>query len=171
MSRSHRMTWKSYALVSGVGMVATYLVSTPMPPAGAPTVARPVASRTEVASDIEEQAVRLQSRLRRQAPYQEPARNPFRFSQRPTPRQAAVPERVTAAAPVTAPLVPQPPAIVLVGIAEDATAGRTAILKTAAGIVFVRPGDTVSGEYTVRTIEESAVDLVGAGGIVRRLAP
>lgn len=165
------MTWKSYVLVSGAGVVATYLASTPIPPAGAPALARPVASRTEVASDIEEQAVRLQSRLRRQAPYQEPARNPFRFSQRPTQRQAVVPKPVAAAAPVTAPQVPQLPPIVLVGIAEDATAGRTAILKTAEGITFVRVGDTVSGEYTVRTIGDSAVDLAGANGTTRRIAP
>ena len=165
------MTWKSYVLVSGAGVVATYLVSPPMSRPDAPTLARPAASRMEVASDIEEQAVRLQTRLRRQAPYQDPARNPFRFSQRRTQRTAAFPEAAAAAAPVTAPPVRQLPAIALVGIAEDETAGRTAILKTSQGIVFVKMGDAVGGEYTVRAIESGAIDLVGTDGAVRRITP
>jgi hypothetical protein len=164
------MTWKSYALVSGAGVVATYLASSPMPRTDAPALARPAASRVEVASDIEEQAVRLQARLRRQAPYQEPARNPFRFSQRRIQRAAALPEAVVAAPEPVAP-VRQLQAIGLVGIAEDDAAGRTAILKTSQGIVFVRAGDTVGGEYTVRAIEASAIDLVGIDGAVRRITP
>jgi hypothetical protein len=142
-----------------------------MPHPEAPSLARPAASRMEVASDIEEQAVRLQTRLRRQAPYQDPARNPFRFSQRRTQRTAALPEAAVAAAPVTAPPVRQLPAIALVGVAEDEAAGRTAILKTSQGIVFVKMGDVVGGEYTVRAIEAGAIDLVGTDGAMRRITP
>ena len=163
------MTWKSYALVSGAGVVATYMVSSPLPRPESPTLARPAATRMEVASDIQEQAVRLEARLRRQAPYQEPARNPFRFSQRRAPQTALLPE-AAAATPVIAPAARQLEAIVLVGIAEDETAGRTAILKTSQGIVFVRTGDAVGADYTVRVIEASAIDLVGIDGAVRRIS-
>jgi hypothetical protein len=162
------MTWKSYALVSGAGVVATYMVSSPLPRTDSPTLARPAATRMEVASDIQEQAVRLEARLRRQAPYQEPARNPFRFSPRRAPQTALVPE--AAATPVIVPAARQLEVIVLVGIAEDEIAGRTAILKTSQGIVFVRTGDAVGADYTVRVIEASAIDLVGIDGAVRRIS-
>lgn len=164
------MTWKSYALVSGAGVVATYLVSSPMPRPDAPALARSAASHQEIASDIEAQAVRLEARLRRQAPYQEPERNPFRFSQQRIQRTAARAETV-ASAPVVVPLAPPFPAISIVGIAEDEATGRTAILKTAEGIVFVRTGDAVGGEYTVQTIEAGAITLVGTAGAVRRIVP
>jgi hypothetical protein len=164
------MTWKSYALVSGAGVVATYMVSSPLPRTDSPALARPAATRMEVASDIQEQAVRLEARLRRQAPYQEPARNPFRFSQRRAPQSALVPEAGAAPVIAVAPAARQLEAIALVGIAEDETDGRTAILKTSQGIVFVRTGDAVGAEYTVGAIEASAIDLVGTDGAVRRIS-
>lgn len=172
------MTWKSYALVSGAGVLGTYLLSTPAPATNVTAPSRRAAARVELVSDIEEQAERLHARLRTPAAYNEPARNPFRFSQRSGAPAAAETERASVTGPVGAlpvlPVVPPLPAISLVGIAEDEAGGsvqRTAILKTALGVVLVRKGDAVGVEYTVREVGPTGVELIGSDGAVRRIVP
>lgn len=163
------MTWKSYAAVSGATVLAGWLASSPPAsvPSGSTAAQRtaPVPSAT-TGSDIEEQAARLQERIRREATYQEPARNPFRFGAAPSTRSAsadvdASPEAVPELP--EAPLVPPPPAISLAGIAEDQVGERmerTAILSTPSDVLLVREGDEVMGQYRVVRIEAGAVELV-----------
>src|SRR5687767_14980594 len=147
------MTWKSYAAVSGATVLAGWLASSP--PANAPATSAPVQRRTPDArtaaeSDIEQQAARLQQRVRQETIYRDPARNPFRFGARQTMRSA--PEAGVVAAPPAVeappPQVPQGPAISLSGIAEDQAGERmerTAILSTPADVLLVREGDEVMG--------------------------
>ena len=82
------MTWKTYAAVSGATVLAGWLASAPPSntPAPSATSRRPQASnaRSTAAIDIQEEAARLQARLREEPVYREPSRNPFRFGE-PTP--------------------------------------------------------------------------------------
>jgi hypothetical protein len=172
------MSWKAYAAVSGAGLLATYLFSVPpavTPDRQASARADAIARRPQPASvDIQQEAARLQMRVREDADYREPSRNPFRFGARPVTRRpvvpSAVPEEPVATPPPSSP--PPPPPIRLSGVATNTVAGarqRSAILVTPAGILTVREGDAVGAEYTVVRIEEDAVELAGADGSTRRI--
>src|SRR5919108_5014194 len=89
------MTWKSTAVVSAAGLLATWPGSGPPLRTPAPTAyaTSPTAARTEAAAaEIQEQASRLHLRVQEAIAYQEPSRNPFRFSTRlharPAPARA-----------------------------------------------------------------------------------
>jgi hypothetical protein len=170
------MTWKSYAAVSGAGLLATYLFSAPpmIAPGRAPAT-RPAADAgaTRLSDDIEEQAARLASQTREQVVYRPPSRNPFRFGARaasnsPAPR--AAPEPIPEAAqpdPAPAP----PPPIRLTGIAANTVNGerqRVAVVLTSEGVVTAREGD-MAGAYRVVRIDEDAVEVVGPDGTTRRV--
>ena len=73
------MTWKSYAAASGATVLAGWLASSPPETvANGAAVVRSRPARASVsaasASDIEEQASRLQARIRRETSYARPAR-------------------------------------------------------------------------------------------------
>src|SRR3989338_719998 len=130
------MNWKSYAAVSSATVLAGWLASTP--PANAPVqtaaTARPQRPpRTDASSDIEQQAIRLQARLRAERLYAEPARDPFRFA--PARERVDAIERVLPVPdPPAGPIDTAPPAplVSLSGIAEDTVDGgiqRTAVLS------------------------------------------
>ncbi len=170
MSMLSAMTWKSTVVVSGVGVLATWLAS--IPPANAPSSpgSVPTQSTAPAAVSIGEQAERLGTRVRAEIEYREPARNPFRFSARAIPSAPRDDRRVQAQLADVAP--PQPALTVrLSGIATDTIDGRpqrTAILSTSSGLVFVREGGAV-GEYRVGTVGEDAVDLIQADGSLIRI--
>lgn len=173
------MTWKSTALVTGatalVGWLASPIPHTPTRNATVPQTQAAPRSAAVSTSDIEQQAERLRARLRAEAIFREPSRDPFRFA----PRAIAV-ERRPIAPPVTEPLeqalVIPPPPVTLSGIASDAADGvttRTGILSSPEGVLLVREGDMVGGLYRVGKIDEETVDLVRTtdGGLFRlRLA-
>jgi hypothetical protein len=173
------MHWKSYAAASGATVLAGWLASAP--PAAVsenravsvPRARRAVA--TAPSSDIAEQAARLQARVRREMAYTRPQRNLFQFdAERPAVVASTAPEAVRV--PVEAPArVLQPAvAITLAGLAEDAAdqgGGRTAILSSSAGVLLVRTGDDVLGQYRVGVIEAESVELVSvADGSTLRLS-
>jgi hypothetical protein len=70
--------------------------------------------------------------------------------------------------------VPLPPAVSLSGIAEDQVDGktqRTAVLSSPQGVLLLREGDDVLGEYRVGSIDSDAVELVrNADGTRTRIA-
>ncbi len=160
---SFAMNWKSTAVISGVGVLATWVGLTPV-------VHSPVANNTSqpalqapettgAAVDIQQEAARLTVRLHQTAAFSEPSRNPFRFGQRPAPAA-----RPSGGAPVQPAAVVPPPAppITLDGIASDMVGDqeqRTAILKTESGVVLVREGEQVAG-YQVAKIGTDAVELL-----------
>jgi hypothetical protein len=166
------MTWKSTAVVSGAGLLATWLASySPSTVARQTPSPRPAAT-SGADTDIVREADRLQTRVRAEVGYREPSRNLFRFGQRtetisrPRPVVAAPSEPAFDTAP-------EPPiAIKFSGIASDAVDGReqrTAILSTPGGLVFAREGDDVAGGYKVRKIAEDAVELVKSDGTLLHL--
>lgn len=171
------MSWKTYALVSGAGgLLATYLASAPVtsPPSRAPLPVGLSERASEVASDLEEQGKRLQMRLWREADYQEPSRNPFRFgSAEPQPRPAGRSEAPADALPAAPTQAPAPVPVRLSGLAADVVEGQTvriAILTTARGVELVKEGETVTGGYRVRSIDDNTVELESiADGATLRL--
>jgi hypothetical protein len=170
------MSWKSYAVVSGATVLAGWLASTPpsnTPAATAPAARRP-AARDVPASDIEREAERLQVRVQREVEYTQPQRNPFRFgAARPNvDRGGDLPVPAPAPPPVAVPVVSPPPPVTLSGIAEDQNGPqveRTAIFSSPAGVLLVREGDLVLGDYRVGRIESEAVELVNSDGTTLRL--
>ena len=158
------MDWKSTAVISGAGILATWFFS--MPPTHAPTSAPTTAPRAAPRAapapiDIEKEASRLQVRPRPEEHYAQPERNPFRFNERREPTRPTTGVAATAPPVSVAPLPPSPPTITLDGVAADAVGGqeqRTAILHTDAGIVLAKEGDEVAG-YRVAKIAADGVEL------------
>ena len=158
------MTWKTTAAASGVMVVATWLAS--HAPVGGPRepVAVSTAERTEMAAaEMQRAADRLHGRLQLVASFKVPARNPFRFSERPV---KPVVERapVMSVEPIAAPIEPPPPTfrMKLSGIGEDGTGDqmtRTAIISTLDNVLIVKVGDAVGDGYKVAKIEADAVEL------------
>jgi hypothetical protein len=98
-----------------------------------------------------------------QAPVpQQDVRNPFSFGSTPRPRRA--PAAIAAAAPIDpAPAVPLPPALTLMGIAEETTPQglrRTAVIGGDGDTLFmVTEGQAVGDRYKVTKIGADAVEL------------
>jgi hypothetical protein len=168
------MDWKSTAVISGAGVLATWFFSMPpaQQPVSVPTAAPARADRAQSATiDIQQEAARLQQRAPATTRYSEPSRNPFRFSERRS--QPARPP-VAAVAPVAAPVVPPPPpepTIALDGVASDTVDGvmqRTAILNTTAGVILAKEGEQVLG-YKVDKVAPDSVELtkVSDGSVLR----
>ena len=164
------MNWKSTATVSGVTLLATWLGWTP---ARQPSVTDSPAVSADVApldADIEQQAARLQMRVRSELGYQDPKRNPFRFIVRSTPNPPQPPaNEVIVPSPQIA--VPDLLPFTLSGMATDRVEGRTvrtAILTTATEVLFVKEGDRV-GAYTVSGVDETGINLTADDGGIRRL--
>src|SRR5437870_3456926 len=160
MTMVFTMDWKSTAVISGAGVLATWFFS--MPPAQQPvSVPVPPTARAQSASpsaiDIQQEAERLQLRTPQQPHYSEPSRNPFRFSEPRQPQRAPAAAAPVVTAPV-APLPPPPPQITLDGVASDTIDGvmqRTAILNTNAGVVLAKEGDQVAGFHVDRVAPDS----------------
>jgi hypothetical protein len=156
------MDWKSTAVISGAGILATWFFS--MPPTSVPARAVSPAARlpqtTASKIDIEKEAARLQVHRLQQPRYTEPSRNLFRFNARREPARATA--GVVAVEPAPIVLPPPPPRITLDGVAADtmdAQSQRTAILNTNTGVVLAKEGDEVAG-YRVQKIAADAVELV-----------
>src|SRR5262245_16394254 len=137
------MTWKSYVVVSGAGVLSMWFAAnypSAMPSGVTPAQPREAASVAAAASDIEEQANRLQARLRQEALYREPGRNLFRFVPKPVAQPAPPPVVDVPALPVAVqpPAVPPPLPMRLAGVATDQNGEettRTAILSTFSGVI------------------------------------
>jgi hypothetical protein len=156
------MDWKSTAVISGAGILATWFFS--MPPASTSARAVVPAVRPTQAGpskiDIEQEAARLQLHRVHEPHYLQPSRNPFRFSARREPAQATA--GIVNALPTPVVMPPLPPRITLDGVAADtmdAQPQRTAILNTPAGMVLAKEGDEVAG-YRIQKIAADAVELV-----------
>jgi hypothetical protein len=142
----------------------------PSPPA--PPPAR--AETERLAQDVQAQAARLRTRLAAAPAPKQPVRNPFAFRPRADAPQPRAP-RLDYPPPPPAPALDDLP-LVLIGVAEDATAGgpvRTAMIAAEADQLFlVKAGETVMGRYQVEIVGADAVQLkdLARGGAVRRLA-
>lgn len=160
MSVTLDMNWKSTAVVSGAGLLVTWLANQPV---GVTPATQSRTPQTVVApaagEDIQQQADRLRARVRQEVAFGAPSRDPFRFAPRPA---AVIPAPPAVAAEPVVPIVTAPP-IRLSGVATDVVDGReerTAILSTPAGLVFAHEGEQIGGQFQVRAISEEAVVLI-----------
>ena len=122
--------------------------------------------QSPAATDIEQQAARLQLRLRSVREYAEPQRDPFRFAARPQRVVRDEPAFVPATPIEPVEPVPTGPRITVSGIAEEQVDGRvqrTAVLSSPMGVLLVREGEDVLGYYRVSRIEAEAVEFVALG--------
>jgi hypothetical protein len=160
------MIWKVTAAASGLMLVGTWLAQyAPLgPPSQRP--ASPSAAHTETAAaDIQREADRLHSRMQQVTAYQQPSRNPFRFSERPVRQPAAAREPVMTVEDLAPSLEPQRPTLrmMLAGIAEDKVGEeivRTAIISTPDDVHLVKIGETIGDAFKVSKIEATSVELV-----------
>lgn len=136
--------------------------STPDVPPPEPRVAPRVPSALDHSSALLQSEIdRLHDRL---APTAAPmhSRDLFRFSA-PKPRRlppAASPVAVVLEPP--APVQETPPALMLIGVAEDVAGDgvvRTAILSGLGDVFLVRAGDVVSGRFRVELVAADAVQI------------
>jgi len=166
------MTWKLYAIVSAGAFVATYLMSSPKPESAttkastaAPRSARQAAAETE----IEALANSLHVRLKSDAVFRTPGRDPFRFQARVQKPPAFVPPpAVVENLPAPAPALP---ILSLTGIATDVVDGkaqRSAVVSLPAGVLIVREGESIAGVYTVVAISDDSIELESTGDSSRR---
>jgi hypothetical protein len=174
---------RAAAIVSGGALLVAWLAAAGSAPEqdAAPMRDRGESTATSgpgsLAAEVEQQAVRLRERLAQApAPDVQP-RNPFSFAPARAPRRAAaMPGAVHAATVMNdAPPVAPPPALVLMGIAEEPSADaprRTAIIGGTGDTVYiVLEGEAFADRYTVKAIGVDAVELEDTvtGGL-RRLA-
>src|SRR4051812_47906953 len=91
------MTWKGTVLVSGAGLLATWLASAPSTHPAAPARAVRPSATSRPPADIVYEAERLRARMHVVTEYTRPSRNPFRFGEARPSRPAGT----------QAPLVPE----------------------------------------------------------------
>ncbi|MSO46314.1 MAG: hypothetical protein EXQ59_06060 [Acidobacteria bacterium] len=159
------MNWKATVAVSGATLLAGWIASAPPAPTTPSAVPSSSQSpRTAAAgSDISELAARLQTRPRQDAGYGEPERNLFRFGPN-RPVRSEAPEPIVSAPPPLEilPQAPPPLPISLSGVASDSEGERTvrtAILSSPGGVLLVKEGEEVLGQYRVGAIGEDSVEL------------
>ena len=159
------MNWKSTIVVSGAGLIATWMGMSSPNSTRDGAISAPARQAATPAftpsSDIVEQAARLQYGVRAHTEFRTPTRNPFRFAAERPVRIAAPPAQVVEPPPT--PAQPEQPALRLVGITSDTIDGalqRTAVLRTRSDVQVVKEGESVGG-YTVTKIDDSSVELAG----------
>lgn len=146
--------------------LASWFSAASTPDVDVPTPATRVAPRVPTALDrssalLQSEIDRLHDRL---APTSRPShsRDLFRFNA-PKPRrpsQAAAP--IAAAVEQAEPVQEQPPALKLIGVAEDASSEgvvRTAILSGLGDVFLVKAGDVVSGRFRIDQVAPDAVQI------------
>jgi hypothetical protein len=140
------------------------------PEPAAPRATRPAPiSPDAIAAQVQTEAARLHARMAEPPAPSAAVRNPFAFgtANAPGTRRALSTEHgaplpgVVQAAVASDP--PAPPALLLMGIAEDTTASgthRTAIVGDAAETIYmVVEGDSLAGRYRVTKIGADAIEL------------
>jgi hypothetical protein len=152
----------------GVGgaLLVAYLAAANMPSGDRPAAPERTPSQSKspdaIASEVQSQASRLQTRMS-QAPVPEPnPRNPFSFGAVPRPRPSQIVRAAVADDPAPAPM-PPPPMLTLMGIAEETTPQglrRTAVIGGDGDALFmVTEGQPVGDRYKVTKIGADAVEL------------
>jgi hypothetical protein len=159
--------------LAGGGLLVAWIAAANMPSHDADrasdrAAAPPAVPTATIADDVQAQAARLQARMAQAPAPEDHPRNPFTFGATPRHARAAQPvAAATLAEPVPAFEPPPPPALMLMGIAEETVPGgvrRTAVLGLGEpqgddAILMVVEGDRVGDRYTVTKIGADAIEL------------
>ena len=113
-------------------------------------------------ASLQDEMGRLHERL---APTSIPTRSRdlFRFQTRPRPRSTPTILSHQESAPVAATAVAAPPALALIGVAEDATADgvvRTAIVSGFNDVFLVKTGELIRDRFRIGLVSADAVQVV-----------
>lgn len=159
---------KTALYLTGGTLFVAWLAAANMPSQDAhqaPDPARPseAISTATLADEVQAQALRLHSRMA-QAPVPENSpRNPFSFAPTRRAERAAQSVTATVADEPPLPVVPPPPMLTLMGIAEESVIGgirRTAVIGGDGDTIFmVTEGQAVGDRYRVMKIGADAVEL------------
>jgi len=151
----------------GVGgaLLVACLAAANMPSGDRPAAPERTQSQSKspdaIASEVESQATRLQTRMSQAPVVEQNPRNPFSFGAVPRPRPAQIVRAAVADEPAPAP--PPLPMLTLMGIAEETTPQglrRTAVIGGEADTLFmVTEGQPVGERYKVTKIGADAVEL------------
>jgi hypothetical protein len=152
----------------GVGgaLLVAYLAAANMPggearPPRDRSPAAPASGRESLATEVRSQAVRLHERIAQAPVPDRSSRNPFVFGMAPAPPPSRVARAAVAEEP--APVVVPPPALTLMGIAEEKLpqgVRRTAIVGGEGDTIFmVTEGQPVGERYKVTRIGADAIEL------------
>jgi hypothetical protein len=164
--------------LAGGGLLVAWIAAANMPSQDADRAnerARPAPGvpTATLADEVHSQAARLQARMAQAPAPDNHPRNPFAFGE--LPRQTRAPQAAVTIDEPPPVFVPPPPALTLMGIAEEHVIGgfrRTAVIGGDGDAIFmVTEGDRVGERYKVTKIGADAVeleDLVNQG--YRRLA-
>jgi len=163
------MNWKYTAIGTGVTALATLLATGPARYPDRGMTRPPAAAGSSPAVDVQQEAERLEARLRHLTRYEEPSRNLFRFEAKPAsevpPPAAGAPEEPPAP-PAEAPAQPLP-ALTLIGAVfdgPDVSKPVTAILSTPSGVLLVREGDLIGSDLRVTTLDAEGVTVESTAG-------
>ena len=148
--------------VVGAAMIAWFAAASTT---GKRPATEPAARNTTVVelrgAELAAEIARLHERLRPGIAPQMPGRNLFEFSRRAPARVAALPPPVPVVSE-SVPTAPPPPAVKLIGIAEDPSADgpvRTAIISGFGKVFLVKTGEQVADRYQVAKISSEAAQL------------
>jgi hypothetical protein len=116
-------------------------------------------------AELDAEIARLRDHLRPTTAPSDSTRNLFQFGSRTVPPRAAIAAAPAARAgnvPAPAPAAP-PPAVTLVGIAQDGGAdapSRTAIISAFGELMILKEGQNIAYTYRVERIGADGVDLL-----------
>jgi len=168
------MNWKSTALVSGAGVLATWLASVPSPVEPPRQAAAPAAAAQAPSSDgdIDALARELAARADVVAAFTRPLRNPFAFAPvRVAPPMDAEPA-VSSVPEAPGPVPPAGPTFKLVGVALDRVDDQdvwTAIVNADGEVVLARKGDEIAPGLRVTAVSAEGAVLARDDGTVLTL--
>ena len=168
---SRRTAW----YLAGGALLVTYFAAANMPsPSDDRSRDRAHAGQASapatLADEVHAQAARLHARMAEAPAPENNTRNPFAFGASPRPARPAMREvRAAVVEELPAAAVVPPPALTLMGIAEDAIIGgfrRTAVISLGQApgddgeaILIVTEGERVGDRYKVTKIGADAVEL------------
>jgi hypothetical protein len=156
------MTPKRAATWLGAGMLLAAWIAAAAAPSFAPVaevetgdvkVSEPDRQALALAAEAE----RLRQRLNIVAVRRPVTRNVFQFAPT-TPRVTAVSQAI----PAPLPIIPIPPAVKLLGVAEDNTGanpGRTAILTLEGELLLVREGESFGARYRLTHVGPDVAEI------------
>jgi len=144
----------------------------PVQPAPVPTPP-PMTAVEKQGASLAHEIFRLREQTRLVTEPQRPSRNLFRFATSPPPATAQPLSEVPAFAGREPHGPPPPPALSLIGLAQDegpAGTVRTAIISGGGNLFIVKEGEPVTPRFRVSRISGEVVELVDTDGAFLRLA-
>ena len=170
-SPRRNMTSGKAAVYGSCGAILVACLAGANMPAQDPGLAHPRAARAarsagpdSIALDVRSQAARLHARMAQAPVPGANPRNPFAFAAaRRVTRAADATIHAAVAEDAAVAFTPAPPALILMGVAEEASPSgprRTAIIGGEADALYmVTEGQSVAGRYKVTKIGADAVEL------------